>query len=214
MASEGEAGKPLSEATIKRVTGKDKVAARFLRQEFFEFKPTFLILLATNHRPVVRGQDDGLWRRVKMIPFARFFAPHERDYNLSGALLAEVEGIIAWAVRGAVEWYASGLQDPPVVQDATRNYRETSDALFGFFPGVLVRAADSDYVIGSEAFTAYLQWCEAENLPSRERWTRRAFYNALEERGVPRKRLKQGMALAGVQLANSGPAGPGIFGGE
>ncbi|OKI24398.1 phage/plasmid primase, P4 family [Streptomyces sp. CB03911] len=214
LASEGEAGRPLSEAVIKRVTGKDKVSARFLRQEFFEYKPTFLILLATNHKPQVKGQDDGLWRRVKMIPFARFFAPHERDYNLSADLLAEAEGIIAWAVRGAVEWHAGGLQDPPVVQDSTRNYRETSDALFGFYPGTLVPATENDHIRGSDAFSAYLQWCEAENLQYRERWTRRAFYTAMEERGVPRKRLSFGMALVGVKLAESTPAGPGIFGGE
>lgn len=214
LASEGEAGRGLSEATIKSVTGKDKVSARFLRKEFFAYKPTFLILLATNHKPQVRGQDDGIWRRVKMLPFSRFFAPHERDYGLSNALLAEAEGIVAWAVRGAVEWYANGLQDPPVVQDSTRNYRETSDALFGFYPGTLVPATENDHIRGSDAFSAYLQWCEAENLQHRERWTRRAFYTAMEERGVPRKRLSFGMALVGVKLADSVPAGPGIFGGD
>jgi len=214
MASEGESGKPMSEAVLKRVTGKDMIAARFLRQEFFEFKPTFLLMLATNHKPKFRGQDEGLWRRVKMIPFKRWFAPHERDYDLDTKLLAEAEGIAAWAVRGAVEWYASGLNDPAVITSASREYRETSDQLAGFFPGVLERAADTAVINGSEAFSAYLDWCEAENLPQKERWTRRTFYDAMEERGAVRKKTVSGIALMGVQMAGSPtdvPAGPGIF---
>ncbi|MBA9050804.1 MULTISPECIES: phage/plasmid primase, P4 family [Streptomyces] len=212
MASEGEAGKRMSEAVLKRVTGKDKVTARFLRQEFFTFSPTFLILLATNHRPNFRGQDEGLWRRVKLIPFERYFAPHERDYDLDRKLLAEAQGIVAWAVRGAVEWYAEGLKDPDTVTHASQEYRETSDALAGFLPGVFDKVQGSR-ILGAEVFNAYLDWCEAENLPQKERWTRRAFYAAMEERGINKVRIAAGMALDGIAYADK-PAtaeGPGIF---
>jgi putative DNA primase/helicase len=213
MASEGESGKPMSEAVLKRVTGKDMIAARFLRQEFFEFRPTFLLMLATNHKPKFRGQDEGLWRRVKMIPFKRWFAPHERDHELDRKLLAEAEGIAAWAVRGAVEWYAGGLEDPGVVKKAVKEYRETSDALAGFFPGILEAADDVHTMNGSEAFQDYLDWCEAENLPGRERWTRRSFYDAMEERGVTRKKTRTGIALVGLRTAalETVSTGPGIF---
>jgi putative DNA primase/helicase len=214
MASEGESGRPMSEAILKRVTGKDMISARFLRQEFFEFRPAFLLMLATNHKPRFRGQDEGLWRRVKMIPFKRWFAPDERDHTLDAKLLAEAEGIAAWAVRGAVEWFANGLEDPGVIKRAVKEYRETSDALAGFFPGVLERD-EAHTLNGTEAFNSYLDWCEAENLPMRERWTRRTFYAAMEERGIVRKKTAVGIALVGVSLpgAPKPVSGPGILGG-
>ncbi|WP_329544679.1 phage/plasmid primase, P4 family [Streptomyces sp. NBC_01356] len=212
MASEGESGKPMSEAVLKRVTGKDMVSARFLRQEFFEFKPSFLLMLATNHKPKFRGQDDGLWRRVKMIPFKRFFAPHERDHALDKKLLAEAQGIARWAVRGARLWFAGGLNDPASITQATAEYRESSDVLAGFFPGVLV-VDDSARMAGSDAYIAYKEWCEAEGLPPKEVWTRRAFYTGMEERTIQRVRTSKGMTLVGVRLADAGPKanGPGIF---
>jgi putative DNA primase/helicase len=215
MASEGESGKPMSEAVLKRVTGKDMVSARFLRQEFFEFKPSFLLMLATNHKPKFKGQDDGLWRRVKMIPFKRFFAPHERDHALDKKLLAEAQGIATWAVRGAVEWFSGGLRDPAVITAASREYRETSDALVGFFPGVY-ELDDDSAVPGADAYNTYREWCEAEGLPSKEIWTRRSFYDAMEERQVSRKKTNKGITLVGIRLAAQGakPTGPGIFGSD
>jgi putative DNA primase/helicase len=214
MASEGESGKPMSEAVLKRVTGKDKVTARFLRQEFFTFSPTFLIMLATNHKPAFKGQDEGLWRRVKMVPFRRYFAPEERDYGLDETLLREAPGIVAWAVRGAVEWYRDGLADPGPVRNATREYRETSDALQGFCPGVVeVTGDDAHSMLGNECFSAYLDWCEAENLPQKERWRRTTFYRAMEERKVKRRKTEKGITLFGLRLADAPTAatGPGIF---
>lgn len=215
MASEGESGKPMSEAVLKRVTGKDMVTARFLRQEFFEFKPSFLLMLATNHKPKFRGQDDGLWRRVKLIPFRRWFAPDERDFDLDTKLMAEAEGIAAWAVRGAVAWYQRGLGDPAVVTNASREYRETSDALAGFFPGVIEKH-EGGQVPGAEAYNAYREWCEAEGLQSKEVWSRKVFYDAMEERQVGRKKTNKGIALLDIRMAGAGvrPSGTGIFGGD
>lgn len=201
MASEGDQGRRMAEAVLKRVTGKDLIAARFMRKEFFEFRPTFLLLLATNFKPEFRGQDEGLWRRVKLIPWERYFAPAERDHRLGEKLLTERAGILAWAVRGSIEWFASGLQEPDVVVNATSEYRETSDALAGFLPGVYVSDPHAGRMDGKVLFESYLQWADEENLPARERWTRQTFYRALEERGMVKRRGKRGTAFDGIRRA-------------
>lgn len=199
MAAEGEQGRPMAEAILKRVTGRDLIAARFMRKEFFEFRPTFLLMLGTNFKPQFRGQDEGLWRRVKLIPFERYFAPAERDHQLGQKLLAEAQGILAWAVRGAVEWHREGLADPKIIVDSTQEYRQTSDALAGVLPGVLV-FDETARLSGKQAYDAYRDWVDEEGLPEKERWTRRALFAALEERGAGKRKNRHGVYFTGIRL--------------
>jgi putative DNA primase/helicase len=208
MAAEGEQGRPMAESVLKRVTGRDLIAARFMRKEFFEFRPSFLLNLATNFKPSFKGQDEGLWRRVKLIPWERFFKPEERDHKLGDKLLAESEGIFAWAVRGSIEWYQGGLQDPPVITSSTKEYRETSDALAGFLPGVFIHDGTAGRVEGKVLFDAYLNWADEENLPQREVWTRRTFFGALEERGMTKRKTMNGVAFDGIRRARQTDAVP------
>lgn len=208
MAAEGEQGRPMAESVLKRVTGRDLIAARFMRKEFFEFRPTFLLNLATNFKPSFKGQDEGLWRRVKLIPWERYFAPEERDHRLGEKLMAEAEGIFAWAVRGAMEWYKIGLSDPAVIRNSTKEYRETSDALAGFLPGVFTQDAEAGRVDGRVLFDEYLKWADEENLPQREIWTRRTFFGALEERGLTKRKTNKGVAFDGVRRARQTDAVP------
>lgn len=199
MAAEGEQGRPMAEAVLKRVTGRDVIAARFMRREFFEFRPSFLLMLATNFKPNFKGQDEGLWRRVKLIPFERYFRPEERDHHLGDALLDEKTGILTWAVEGARRWYASGLNDPKVIVNATSEYRETSDALAGFLPGVFIKDPAAPLIDGKMLFEEYLKWADEENLPAKDRWTRRTFYGSLEERGAVKRATKRGVGFAGIR---------------
>lgn len=185
MAPEGDQGKLMAEAVLKRVTGRDVVTARFLNREFFEFRPTFLLFMSSNYRPAFKGQDDGLWRRVKLLEWRRQFRGHEKDPKLAAELLAEAPGILAWAVEGAKQWYAGGLQEPTAITEVTNAYRSNSDVLAGFLPGVYVPGVDSDWVARTELFRDFQDYAEEGNFRDLAGWSSRAFYRAIEERGYP-----------------------------
>ena len=204
MASEGEAGSDMAESVIKRVTGSDLIAARFMRKEFFEFRPSFLIMLATNHKPKFRGQDEGLWRRVKLIPFARYFAPHERDHALQKKLWREKEGILTWAVQGAVEWYAADdLGEPESVREATEDYRKDSDGLMGFVD-IYVRDDPEGRVPGIELFERWKDFILREGVKESSVWDPKTFYAEMTNRGYDRRRARaggrQGVVFFGIRL--------------
>ena len=204
MASEGESGSEMAEAVIKRVTGSDLIAARFMRKEFFEFRPSFLIMLATNHKPKFRGQDEGLWRRVKLIPFERYFAPHERDHGLQKKLWREKAGILTWAVQGAIEWYAADdLGEPQTVQSATEDYRKDSDGLMGF-ADIYVREDPEGRVAGIDLFERWKDFILREGVKESSVWDPKTFYAEMQNRGYDRRRARangrQGVVFFGIRL--------------
>lgn len=121
-------GRRLAEVTVKQLTGGDPIAARRMREDFWEFLPTHTIFLAANHKPNVYGTDYAIWSRIKLIPFTVSFEGRE-DRQLPERLEAERTGILAWLVRGAVEWFANGLQDPQIVAEAVSSYRDEQDLL-------------------------------------------------------------------------------------
>ena len=196
FASEGEAGRPMAESVIKSVTGSDPISARFMRAEFFTFQPQFLILLATNNRPAFRGQDEGLWRRVKLIAFRQQFTYDKgnRDDTLEGRLMDQAEGVLAWAVRGAVEWAEHGLAEPDSITSATKTYRRESDRLGDFISERLtVTGEHLDVVTLTELFAAYRDWA-ADELEDRP-MGRRAFSEAISERPVIQRAIRSGRPI-------------------
>lgn len=131
-AIESEEGERLSESFVKQITGGEPVLARFLRQEFFEFIPNFKVFFTTNHKPIIGGLDEGIWRRVKLIPFNLNLPSHLRDKKLPEKLSLEMPGILNWAVEGCIKWQQSGLKEPRVVAEATGNYKHDMDILGPF----------------------------------------------------------------------------------
>lgn len=134
-AIETSAGKRLAEALVKELTGQDAVSARFLYQEFFTFIPVFKLWLACNHVPVIQGQDHGIWRRVRLVPFGvQFREPEEssgpyKDKALPEKLKSEYEGILAWLVRGCLDWQKDGLPSAKAVRLATGRLQQDMDVL-------------------------------------------------------------------------------------
>jgi putative DNA primase/helicase len=156
IAAESGEGRRLDEATVKILTGGDTVAARFLYAEFFEFRPSFKIWLVTNHRPRVDGDDDAIWRRLRLVPFNVSFLGRE-DQGLRAALEAELPGILAWAVQGCLEWQRHGLGLPAAVDAATREYREDEDVLGAFIDERCILDGEID---ASTLREAYEQFCK------------------------------------------------------
>jgi putative DNA primase/helicase len=127
--SETEDGRRFAEAMIKQLTGGDVIAARFLFAEYFEFTPNFKIWLGANHKPVIRGDDYAIWRRIRLVPFTVTIPPEQRDKNLPEKLRNEYPGILAWAVQGCMEWQIQGLNPPPEVIAATDEYKSEMDLI-------------------------------------------------------------------------------------
>ena len=157
-ASEGEAGHHLAESVVKQITGGDTITARFLYQENFEYIPQFKIFLATNHRPEIKGTDDAMWRRIKLIPFDVTIHDSEQDKDLMGKLEAEKAGILAWMARGCLKWQKEGLKTPKSVLSATKNYREEMD-IFGQFLEDRCDIEKSARVRPEELYRVYETWC-------------------------------------------------------
>ncbi|MCW3059910.1 MAG: primase, partial [Capsulimonas sp.] len=157
--TEVDDGKRVAEGLVKQLTGGDRIRARFLHQEYFEFTPAFKIWFAANHKPQIRGADHGVWRRIKMIPFTETIPESERDGRLPEKLLAELPGILAWAVRGCQAWREHGLGDPAAVVAATDDYRGEMDVLQAFLEERCV-ILPTLQITGAALYTSYLQWCE------------------------------------------------------
>ncbi|WP_273378247.1 phage/plasmid primase, P4 family [Symbiobacterium thermophilum] len=158
-ANEVEDGRRLSEVLVKQLTGSDRITARFLYRDFFEFTPTFKIWMAGNHKPIIRGTDEGIWRRLRLIPFEVTIPPEERDLSLMDKLKAEAEGILAWAVDGCLTWQTFGLTVPDAVRDATASYRDEMDVL-GEFIAEECRVSQSVQVLAKDLYEAWKRWCE------------------------------------------------------
>jgi putative DNA primase/helicase len=193
---ETEEGKRLAEALMKQMTGGDRVRARKLYQDFFEFEPTHKIFLAANHRPAVLGADHAVWRRIKLVPFAVTIPEAEKDPHLGEKLQAELPGILRWAVDGCLGWQRGGLREPKEVREATEAYQAEQDLVAGFLGACCFVNAQARVKV-SALYDAYAEWSGDKVM------SQRSFNDRLKSRGHTNKRghggayFWHGIGLAG-----------------
>ncbi len=156
--NELNSGDRLNEQIVKMLAGREMISARFLHKEHFDFWPTAKPWLRTNHRPVITGEDDGIWRRIMLIPFKRKFAEHERDPWLESKLLAERDGVFAWMVAGCLDWKKVGLKPSPLVRRESATYRTESDLLGEFLDETTERDPNGK-IEQSRLFDLWRIWC-------------------------------------------------------
>ncbi|MGD6894313.1 phage/plasmid primase, P4 family [Bacillus infantis] len=183
-AIESEDGEQLSEAFVKQITGGEPVLARFLRQEYFEFIPEFKVFFTTNHKPVIKGVDEGIWRRIRLIPFNLQLPKEKRDKKLPEKLSLEMPGILNWAIEGCLKWQQSGLNDPAIVMKATGDYKEEMDILGPFIYECCFKQPNA-HIEAKELYEVYANWCFKNG---EHQLKNRAFYRILESQGFKRER--------------------------
>lgn len=156
-SSEPNEGVRMDEGLVKQLTGGDKVTARFLYGKEFEFTPEFKLWLATNHKPIIRGTDDGIWRRMNLIPFTVSIPDEKKDKNLKYKLFAESVGILNWIVDGCLMWQREGLKRPAVVEEASKDYREEMDVTAAFINDCCERDINKR-IKAKDLYQAYKTW--------------------------------------------------------
>lgn len=167
----GEGGH-LKEDMVKQLTGSDKVKARFMRADFFEFDPTHKLQLLTNYKPIIKGQDNGIWRRVLLMPYMARFASSEevssgrahfvKDTRIAERLKGEIQGVLTWVVEGARIWFQDGLQPPDAVLAASRDYQAEQDRVGQFVTECCELGRGFETPIGGDfggIYEGYRAWC-------------------------------------------------------
>lgn len=165
LASEPNEGDRLGESVIKSLTGGEAVPVRHLFRDMFELRPTFKIIVSCNHKPRVRGQDHGIWRRLLMLPFT-VTIPEDRKIPMEvlvASFRAEAAGILAWAADGFRMWREQGLAPPPAVREAVDAYRAESDPL-GDFLSECVRTVPNGRIQAKRLHAAYCHWAKGAAL--------------------------------------------------
>ncbi|ELQ4312106.1 phage/plasmid primase, P4 family [Pseudomonas aeruginosa] len=192
-AIETEQGRRLNESKVKAITGGDKISARFMRQDFFEYTPQFKPVIVGNHKPAIRNIDEAMKRRMHMIPFTVTIPPERRDGRLTEKLLAERDGILAWAVAGCLAWQREGLKPPACVVSATEEYFESEDALGRWLDERCVREPNAKSLT-AELFTDWKHWADSagEFIGSQRR-----FSDLLITRGI--EKWRNGVGVRGFR---------------
>jgi putative DNA primase/helicase len=197
LVPETEKGSSFAESRLKALTGGDKIAARFMHQDFFEYTPQFKVLLCGNHKPYLSSVDEAVRRRLHLIPFDVTIPPEERDPRLTEKLRAEYPAILGWAIQGCLEWQRDGLNPPASVTAATNDYLLNEDRI-----ALWIEAhceMDPHVSVGSsEAWKDYKYFVEGMN---EKAGSQRTFKQDLENHpGIHHEHTKAGSCFKGLRL--------------
>jgi putative DNA primase/helicase len=201
--NEFQAGDQLDEQTVKLLAGREPIAARFLYQELFEYTPTFTAWMRTNHKPIVKGEDDGIWRRLVLLPFRRKFTDEEKDPGLEDKLMAERDGILRWCVEGTSKYLKDGLKLSPLIRREHSSYRTESD-LLGEFLNEITERDPQTRIEQSRLFLAWRSWCDANGLRCS---SKKSFTQRLCERGISSGKSNGQAFYVGLTLSEQGEKG-------
>lgn len=160
--TEPNEGVRFDEGLIKQLTGGDRVTARFLYEDEFEYTPQFKLWMATNHKPFIRGTDDGIWRRLAIVPFNVQIPEHKVDKKLTHKLKREIDAILNWAVEGYLMWQREGLNEPQIIKDQRQEYRTEMDSIEAFIEECCIRESHVAER-ASTLFQAYDNWAKENN---------------------------------------------------
>lgn len=196
ISSEIREGARLNETLVKELSGGDMIKVRRLYQDFFEFRPTFKMWIGGNYKPIILGQDLGIWRRINLIPFSNTIAEAEVDLRLGEKLLGELPGVLAWAVKGCLDWQSTGLRPPKAVAEATDAYRTDSD-LMGFFIDECCVIGQDKRVTSSELYATYKAWSQDSGTHSLPQIS---FGRKLSDRGFKSQHISTGGQWLGLSL--------------
>ena len=185
ISTETEEGRRWNESRIKAITGGDTIAARFMRGDFFQFKPTFKLMIVGNHKPRLRNVDEAIRRRLHLIPFNVTIPEAERDLNLVESLKVEWPGILAWAVDGCREWKLFGLQPPEAVKAATDEYLAAEDSFALWQDECIEQASDWTWEASADL---YASWTAYADRTGEFKGTMRRFSQAMQGKGFIPKR--------------------------
>ena len=198
-SSEPNEGFRFDEGLIKQLTGGDKVTARFLYAEEFEYTPKFKIWVSTNHKPIIRGTDDGIWRRLVLIPFDVQIPEEKVDKDLKYKLLREAPAILNWMAEGAYMWMQEGLAMPEKLKEAVQKYRNEMDTLGQFIEDCCKVDKNSSEKV-SNLHQAYKTWSN-DNLTSTKVLGMKSFSQKMEERFVKESR-RDANYFIGIEIDN------------
>lgn len=188
LSSEVPQNRRLNETLIKDLTGEDEITACFKYREPFQYRPSFKLWLSGNHKPVIRGTDYGIWRRIHLVPFEVVIPVAERDRRLVTKLSAELPGILNWAIRGCLEWQRIGLQTPDEIEKATAAYKAEMDVIANFITERVMKMEQHD-TPARELYAAYKAWCDEAGERAE---SQRALGLLLAERGFRREHRRDG----------------------